>query len=139
MSAHVDLAPETLARLIERRSQGLADSLLLEILHVLLRQERHTMTALDNIQASVAALTAQATENATKVDALLALNADISAQLAALQAAGGASADDLAALQIKIDADTAAIKGEDEKVDAALAPPPAPAPAPAADGGQPSS
>lgn len=132
--AHHDVAGlsyETLQRLAaERRSHNVVEGLLLEVLLILHRHERHTMSAFDNIQASEAALAAQAAANASKVDALLAQLAAVNAQLAALQAAGGASADQLAALQAKIDADTAAIKSEDDKVDAVLTPPPAPSPAP---------
>lgn len=105
----VGLTPETLSRLIERRGQPLVDALLLEILHTLLRSERHLMSAIDDATASVAA---KVTTLTSKVDAALA----------ALQAS---ASNGTPVTQAEIDAITAigsAADAESAKVDAALNP-----------------
>lgn len=143
MSTHLDLEQDTVRRLTEHCRAGRVDLALLVVLNAIHLTKICIMTALTDIQSSVDALTAASLANATKGDALLALTADISAQLTALQAGGGASADQLAALKQQIDAATGSINTEDTKIDTWLtsspAPSPAPAPAAAADGGQPTS
>lgn len=101
------------------------------ILHAFQHLEHKLMSALDNISNSVANLQQQVAASNAKTDTVLAVLADVRAQLATLQAGGSATPDQLAALQQQIDAATASLAGEAVKEDAALAPAePAPAPAP---------
>lgn len=107
------------------------NQLIRELIHAHHSFKEKVMSDLDDLQASVAALTAKADEANAKTDLLIAKQADtaasladVSAQLAALQASdpGTVSHQQLADMKAAIDATIGKLTDEEAKEDAVLNP-----------------
>lgn len=123
-----------LSNLFRRGSCAGEHSMQLALMHRSLHHlERRIMIALEDITGKVDALSAEVNASNAKVDTLLTGFGDVKTELVALQkkfdSAVPITADDAAALVSKIDGIIGSVKGEEAKIDAALAPAPAPAPA----------